>query len=295
MDNNPLATLLDYSGKILNFELFRIHEKLISVLDILSILLLFVAAIVASRFLKKALARLSREYRSLDESTAYNLGRIGHYCLLTLALILSLAHLGLDFTNIAIIAGALGVGIGFGLQTMANNFISGLIILFERNLNVGDFVELTSGLRGTIREINVRSSVINTQDNLDVLVPNSEMVSGSITNWTLNDKFYRLKVPFSVAYGSDKEQVKKAVLEAAKRVPATLDSDTQQPDIWLVELGDNGLGFNLVVWVDPKKSRAPGSVKSEYLWEIESSLREYNIEVPFPQRVVHLRPGTEEH
>ena len=162
---------------------------------------------------------------------------------------------------------------------------------------MGDFVQLSSGLNGTIREISVRATIIRTQDNLDILVPNADLVGSMVTNWTLNERFFRIRVPFGVAYGSDKDLVRKAVLEAADRVSVTLKlpGERFKPDVWLVGFGDSSLDFQLIVWVNPKEVKVPGSIQASYLREIESSLREYDIEIPFPQRDLHLKTVPEQN
>jgi len=136
----------------------------------------------------------------------------------------------------------------------------------------------------------MRSTLITTNDNIDILVPNSEFVGGRVINWTLREAHRRLRVPFGVAYGTDKELVKKAVLEAAENVPWTLQKiKARQPQVWLVEFGDSSLNFELVVWLTPEAVKRPGAVQAAYLWEIETKLNEHGIEVPFPQRDLHLR------
>jgi small-conductance mechanosensitive channel len=205
---------------------------------------------------------------------------------------MALSSIGLNFRNLALVAGALSVGIGFGLQSIVNNFVSGLIILFEHSLRVGDYIELDTGLTGTVKAINVRSTLINTNDNIDIVVPNSEFVSTRLTNWTLGERILRVRIPFGVAYGSDKDLVKKAALEAAAEVSYTLTHmKGREPDVWLVEYGDNSLNFLLLVWVNRQGARRPTRTRSTYLWALETKLTEYGIEIPFPQRDLHLRSG----
>src|SRR5690606_8387452 len=133
-----------------------------------------------------------------------------------------------QLTQFTVFAGAIGVGVGFGLQAIFSNFISGIILLFDRSLKVGDFVELEGDIRGTVRAINIRATRITTNDNIDVLVPNSEFVSKRVVNWTHGSVNRRIRVRFPVAYGVDKELVKKAALEAAARVPFTLALDGER-------------------------------------------------------------------
>jgi small-conductance mechanosensitive channel len=156
-------------------------------------------------------------------------------------------------------------------------------------------VELESGVYGEVREINMRSTLITTNDNVDILVPNSEFVSGRVTNWTLREAYRRIRVPFGVAYGSDKELVKKAALEAADRVSWTLRSSPKRmPNVLLVSFGESSLDFELIVWLTSEAVKRPLVVNAAYLWEIETSLRQYQIEIPFPQRDLHLRSGFQE-
>jgi small-conductance mechanosensitive channel len=215
-----------------------------------------------------------------------------HYVLILAALLIGLTSIGLDFSQLALVAGALSIGIGFGLQSVVNNFVSGLMILFERNLKIGDVVKLDTGVTGVVREINVRSTLITTNDNVDIAVPNSEFIAGKVVNYTLRDPFHRIHVPFSVAYGSDKERVRRVITEAARKLPFTLTTEKDRnPDVWLVKLGDNALEFELVVWINPAAVSRPGAVLASFVWEIETTLRENGIEIPYPQRDVRVRVG----
>ena len=238
------------------------------------------------------LGRLERRRQFAQSGSIYTLGRILHYVIITVALLVALGSMGLDFSNIALIAGALSVGIGFGLQSIVNNFVSGLILLFEGSLRVGDYIELDSGLTGIVKEISTRSTRINTNDNLDVVVPNSELVSNRLTNWTLRESIARMRIPFGVAYGTDKERVRKAALEAADGVEFTLrNAPGREPEVWLVNFGDSSLDFQLLVWVSRQGVRRPQRVRATYLWALETKLREHGIEIPFPQRDLHIRSG----
>jgi small-conductance mechanosensitive channel len=195
-------------------------------------------------------------------------------------------------TSFALFGGAVGVGIGFGLQNIFSNFISGIIILLERTLKVGDFVDLQSGVRGHVREIGMRFTRITTNDEVDILVPNAEFINGRVTNWTYENRLRRMRVPFGVAYGSDKAKVREAALRAAQRVKGTVLEAGREPDAWLVGFGDSSLNFELVVWVGPDLITRPGRTEAAYLWAIEDELRQAGIEIPFPQRDLHVRSGT---
>ncbi len=272
--------------------LFSIGETPVTGGDILRVLLIMVFAMLLSRGIRAAIRRVGDSDSSGTQASLYTVGRLTHYVIIIFAVFIALSSIGLSFGNLALVAGALSVGIGFGLQGIVNNFVSGLIILFEHSLRVGDYIELDTGLTGTVKSINVRSTLINTNDNIDIVVPNSEFVTARLTNWTLGERILRVRIPFGVAYGSDKDLVKQAALEAAAEVPYTLTNmKGREPDAWLTEFGDNSLNFLLLVWVNRQGARRPTRSRSAYLWALETKLREYGIEIPFPQRDLHLRSG----
>ncbi len=279
----------------LNSELFSVGETPVTYGTILRFIVILIAAWIVSRLVQKALQRYSDYRNSLAASSVYALKRITHYTILLIGFLIAIASMGIDLTKFAIFASALGIGVGFGLQNLISNFTSGIILLFDKTLKVGDFVELESGITGEVKEINIRSTIVTTNDNIDIIVPNSEFVSGRVTNWTMRDTYRRTKVPFGVAYGSDKDLVRKAVLEAAERVPHTLmDTSHRPPQVWLVEFGESALKFELVVWLKPEAVNRPSAVHAAFMWEIHSSLTEHKIEIPFPQRDLHIKSWHDE-
>ena len=272
--------------------LFHVGETPVTGQDIFRVLIILIVAYLLSRGIRYALMRASERDTSGNQATLYTLGRLSHYTIIIIALFVALSSIGLDFSNLALVAGALSVGIGFGLQSIVSNFVSGLIILFEHTLRVGDYIELDTGLTGTVKAINVRSTLINTNDNIDIVVPNSEFVTARLTNWTLGERVLRVRIPFGVAYGSDKETVRKAGIEAAEEVAYTLTHiKRRRPDVWLVDFGDSSLNFLLTVWVNREGARRPTRTRAAYLWALETKLTEYGIEIPFPQRDLNLRSG----
>jgi len=279
-------------ASLADFTLFSIGETPVAGDDILRVIVILTIAFLLSRGIRHAIHRFGASDSAGTQASLYTVGRLSHYAIIIFGLFIALSSIGLDFSNLALVAGALSVGIGFGLQSIVNNFVSGLIILFEHSLRVGDYIELDTGLTGTVKAINVRSTLINTNDNIDIVVPNSEFVTTRLTNWTLGERILRVRIPFGVAYGSDKELVKKAALEAATEVPYTLTHmKGREPDIWLVEYGDNSLNFLLLVWVNRQGARRPTRTRAAYLWALETKLSEHGIEIPFPQRDLHLRTG----
>lgn len=285
----------DKSAAWITTSLFKIGETPVTALGLLRVIVILTVAWWLSYGFRKGLDRLSQRREDLDCSALYTVGRLSHYVLIIIGFIVGLASIGVDFTNFALVAGAIAIGIGFGLQSIVNNFVSGLILLFERSLKVGDFVELATGTAGEVKEINVRSTLINTNDNVDIVVPNSEFMNTQVINWTLSEGYCRIHLPFRIAYGTDKEKVRQAGLEAAEKLPHTLRGvPGKNPGVWLVRFGESCLEFELVVWLTPRAVKRPGAVQAAYMWEIDSALRRHNIQVPFPQRDLHLRSGFRE-
>ncbi len=272
--------------------LFPVGETPVTGGDIIRAFVILLVAMLLSRGIRHAIRRVAGSDSSGTQASLYTVSRLTHYAIVIFAVFIALSSIGLDFGNLALVAGALSVGIGFGLQSIVNNFVSGLIILFEHTLRVGDYIELDTGLTGTVKSINVRSTLINTNDNIDIVVPNSEFVTTRLTNWTLGERILRVRIPFGVAYGTDKELVKKAALEAAAEVPYTLTNmKGREPDVWLTEFGDSSLNFLMLVWVNRQGARRPTRTRSAYLWALETKLGEYGIEIPFPQRDLNFRSG----
>jgi len=166
------------------------------------------------------------------------------------------------------------------------------VILFERSVKVGDFVDLQSGVMGRVSEISMRYTRITTNDSVDIFVPNSELTSGRVINWSYGHNFRRIHVPFGVAYGSDKQQVREAGQAAAKSVEGTIFGTGRDPEVWLVGFGDSSLDFELVVWVSRSLLVSPSRTQAKYLWALETELAKRGLEIPFPQRDLHLRSGS---
>ncbi len=280
------------SKELLNVSLFSIGEKPVTAGGIIKALIIFLLFWALSWLIRHFLDRLERQ-QHFELGSFYAGGRVLHYIILTVAGIAALGSLGLDFSSFALIAGALSVGIGFGLQTVVLNFVSGLILLFEGSIRVGDYVEMDSGVMGVVKEIRSRATLINTNDNVDVIVPNSELASNRMINWTLRESIARMRIPFSVAYGSDKELVQKAALEAAAEGEYCIrHTPGRRPAVRMISFGENGLHFELRVWVNRQGVRRPIFVRSSILWALDSKFQENGIKVPFPQRDLHLRDGS---
>ena len=273
----------------LGFSVLRSGDFSLTLGSLGAAVLLFVFCVVLSLLLQRLLRRYVRRYEHVNAASAYTVGRLLHYLLLLVGVLLALNATGIPMARFAVFAGALGVGLGFGLQAIFNNFVCGLILLFDRSLKVNDFVDLASGVHGRVRDIHIRATRITTNDDIDVLVPNSEFVNGRVVNWTVREGYRRMKVPFHVAYGSDKELVQQAALEAAHAVEFTLTREGDKaPQVRLIAFGDWAMKFQLVVWLNADATRRPGAALAAYNWAIHSALQAHAISIPLPQSEVHL-------
>jgi len=259
--------------------------------DIIAGIAIFVAIMVITGWIKRWMERRWLEHITRDRGTRDAATTVVGYIGFMLAAIVALSMAGVNITGLAVIAGALSVGIGFGLQAIVNNFVSGIILLFERPIKAGDFVSVGE-TEGFVKRISIRSTEIETLDNQDVLVPNSELISGRVTNWVLHNPYGRLRIQVGVAYGSDTDQVRRILEEAAMDHPEVItDGRAAGPKALFMGFGDSALEFELRVRIlrIPKRF----DVTSEINFEIDRRFREAGIQIPFPQRDLHIKewPG----
>lgn len=245
---------------------------------------LLYGSLLASWILQATLDEGPFSRRQLQAGVRISISRLIHYGFVLVGFLLALVTLGFEFREFAIIAGALGVGIGFGLQAIVNNFVSGLILLFERPIKVGDYIQLGEQW-GEIKRIGLRSTLVRTFDNSEIVVPNSDLVSNQVTNWTLSDRKSRITLPVGVAYGSDVTLVMRTLLESVKDNPLVLK--IPDPQVVFSGFGESSLDFRLLVWITDVDSRL--RAQTEILQEIDRRFRQLGIEIPFPQRDLHLR------
>jgi potassium-dependent mechanosensitive channel len=249
--------------------------------------LLMLSGWVRSRLRRRWLARTTMD-RGAREATVTIIGYLG----VALAFVIALAVAGFEFTNLAIIAGALSVGIGFGLQAIVNNFVSGLILLFERPIKTGDWI-VVGNTEGYVKRISIRSTMIQTFDRADVIVPNSDLISNQVTNWMLYDPRGRIRVPIGVAYGSDTEKVRELLLEIASTHPEVItDGTSPAPRVLFLQFGDSSLDFEVRCHIRNIDLRR--IVMSDLNFAIDKAFREHGVEIPFPQRDVHIRDWPQE-
>ncbi len=255
--------------------------------EILTAIAMFIALIMLTGWAKRWIENRWLRHMNLDRGARDALLAMVGYIGFVIAAITSLRFSGVSVASLAIIAGALSVGIGFGLQDIANNFISGLILLFERPIKSGDFVTI-AGVEGFVRKISIRSTEIETLDRRNVIVPNSELISGQVTNWVLRDPHGRLTLNIGVAYGSDVELVQKLLVEAAIEHPDVIkEGRAPGPKALFMEFGDSSLNFELRVWIHRIEKRF--DVVSGLNFAIDKAFRANGVEIPFPQRDLHVR------
>ncbi|WP_421978537.1 mechanosensitive ion channel family protein [Roseivirga seohaensis] len=270
----------------LNFALSKTGEDPLMLFELLRVIFLLVLLIFLSGKLKIIFVKQVMSRYSDDIGVNQSIGTIFQYVAVLiggLIIIQSTIELG----SLNVLAGALGVGIGFGLQNIANNFISGLIILFERPIKVGDRIEVGQ-VTGDIVRISSRATTVSTNDNISIIIPNAEFISKPVINWSHSGRNIRFHVPVGVAYKEDPAHIKSILLGIATKHPDVLQ--TPAPDVLFTEYGDNSLNFDLLVWTSTYINK-PTVLKSQLYYLIFEKFKEHNVEIPFPQRDIHIKTG----
>lgn len=275
-------------GEFLSKPIFTHGESRLSVGMILYLVLGSWLIIFLSRLISRLVVERILNKYGTDKGVSHAIGTIFRYIFIFVGLIVVIQATGIDLSALTILAGALGVGIGFGLQNVTNNFISGIIILFERPIKVGDRIELPEldNLAGDVVNISARSTTIITNDNIAILVPNSKFVSDTVINWSYNDANVRFNIPVGVSYKENPEVVKQILLSVALDHPGV--HRVPRPEVIFEEYGDSSINFLLRVYTD-EYIRKPKILKSELYFEIFKRFKEKGIEIPFPQRDVHVK------
>jgi small-conductance mechanosensitive channel len=276
-------------GNFLSTRLFRVGETPVTVSSLLLSLAILIASLLLSRFVRTFVADRLLGRTRLAVGSRYAIGRVFGYLVLALGILFALQPLGVNATTLAFFGGALGIGLGFGLQDVVKNFVAGLIILVERPIQVGDSIEI-GDVTGDVTEIRGRATVIRTNDDIYLIVPNSKFITDTITNRSYRQRRVRYRIPVGVAYGTDPKAVEEALLEAASRSENVLEDPP--PRVWFREFGDSALQFELLCW-SSKLLHNAGSFRSELNHLIYDALKTRGIEIPFPQRDVHVRSGRE--
>jgi small-conductance mechanosensitive channel len=269
--------------RVLDYAVFPSSK--ITVASLLSLIFLFVLVVVAERVVRRYFITRLLQRTHLEPAMQFALARVVGYALLGLGFFISLQMVGVNLTSLSFLAGAVGVGFGFGLQNIISNFISGLIILAERPIAIGDRVEI-GGVAGQVREISLRSTTVVTNDNMAIIVPNADFITQRVTNWSYEDPRVRFRIPFGVAYGTDLPMLRKLMQAVADEHPKALKEPA--PELFFVGFGDSSLNFELAVW-SSESTISPRRFRSDLFFAIEKKLRDSGIEIPYPQQDLHVR------
>lgn len=285
MDSAAPPSLLSDMLDFLAVPLFHLGGNPITALNLLEFVVLSAFIVIAEVVLRRIFIQRVLARTHLDEGMRFAIARITGYVFLTLGFYIALKVVGIDLSSLAVLAGAIGVGLGFGLQNIVHNFISGIIILAERPISIGDRVEV-NGVAGKVARINLRSTIVVTNDNISVIVPNSNFISEPVVNWSHGDPKVRINIPVGIAYGSDVPKFRQLMLDIALAQPEVLRDP--KPNIFFIGFGDSSLDFEIGVWT-AEMLQNPKRFRSELNYSIEAALRKNGIQIPFPQRDLHLR------
>ena len=265
--------------------LFKLGDSEISLSTILYMLIAFIVLNYVAKKSKSVIVEKVLAKANLEKGASATIGTISKFLILLIGSIIIIQSAGIDLSALSLLAGALGVGIGFGLQNITDNFISGIIILLEKPIKVGDRIEVGS-IAGDVIKISVRATTVQTNDNISIIVPNSEFISQTVINWSHNDRNIRFRFPVGVSYKEEPEKVKKVLLEVAAANPNVLTKPA--PQVLFDEFADSSLNFYLAVWTTSHTDK-PNVLKSELYFEIFRQFAEKGIEIPYPQRDIYVK------
>ena len=265
-------------------QLISFGELKITPAILLTSMLIILIAYGISRLLQRMLRRSVFEQIDINKGSQSAICRLLHIIIMCIGTFIAIEYTGIDLTTLAAVSAVLLVGIGLGLQNITHNFISGLILLFERPVQEGDFVEV-GGVQGSVQAVNAYSTKVETLDKVTIIVPNSHFLSQDVTNWSFQESKVRIHVPVGVSYGADVELVAETLLEVGRAHPEVLSDP--EPQMQFLAFGDSSLNFDLLVWIeDPTRQYF---VISDLNFAIVQAFRERDITIPFPQRDLHVR------
>lgn len=271
--------------RLLDFSIFKVGGLAVTPIFLIKVVIFITLLIIASNLLQRVLLARVLRHLNIAESQKYALGRFATYTIVFGGLFVGLQSLGVNLNSLVVFGGALGVGVGLGLQNVVANFVAGIILLVEQPIRIGDRIE-TKDTLGDVVRIDARSTWVRTNENVVIIVPNSDFINNPVTNWTANDPRVRISVPVGVGYSSSPDQVRQILLDAARKHPDVLDDPA--PDVIFAGYGDNSLDFVLRVWTE-HHSHTPQILKSDLYFTVFERFAESKIELPFPQRDIHLR------
>ncbi|MFH1723684.1 MAG: mechanosensitive ion channel domain-containing protein [Elusimicrobiota bacterium] len=280
----PVAHGMSLAARVLTTPFLSFGETRLSLVSVSVAGAIIYFGVVSSRIMQRIVLLRFEDKTVFERGPGYAVMRIVHYVIIVASSMVALQTIGFRLTSVAVVGGFLGVGLGFGLKNVTENFISGIILLLEQPIRVGDKVSVQD-LIGTVKRIGIRSTVIDTFDNITLILPNSVLVQEQVINWSHSDPKIRIHVPFGVAYGSDIPRLRAAAIKTALDAPRVLKSPS--PELRFLGFGDSSLDFDLLVWIDEPLNQFV--VKSDIYYALERALRESGIEIPFPQRDVHIK------
>ncbi|MCF6457488.1 mechanosensitive ion channel domain-containing protein [Pseudoalteromonas sp. MMG024] len=270
----------------LNFPLFKFNERVVTLIEVLAVPLWLIASVWLSHFIIKMIGkRLTKKNK--DPNIVHLVQRILYVVALAIIFMTTLSMINVPITAFAFLSGAIAIGFGFGAQNIINNFISGWILMGEKPIRIGDFLEV-EGVKGVVEEINTRSTRIRRVDGVHMLIPNSKLLENTVTNWTLRDKLVRGTVAVGVAYGTDCQSVKRIMLEVANAQPDTLNEDGRAPLVFFQDFGDNSLLFEVYFWINSQVEGGLRLVASNIRFGLDEAFKAADITIAFPQRDIHL-------
>lgn len=274
---------------VLFYPLLTMGDVSITLILICKVIVLVLIGVWMLKVIRRKTAMVLAEKTAMAPGAINSMTTLIYYISLVLGVFIVLSIIGFNVSQLGMIFGALGVGIGFGLQTVFNNFFSGILLLTEQTIQVGDYVQLQTGVDGEVRKISIRATIVRTFDGEDVIVPNSEFVSSRVNTWSFGDNWRRLKIPFGVAYGSDPEEVVRLAEEAAREVRITKEDTAHPLRIFFEGFGNNSLDFSIRPWCWMNQIHAQTGMISDYYFALFKKLKGAGIDIPFPQTDLHLK------
>ena len=284
-ESDSVSGVLGVIKKVLTYPLIKMGESNLTLQSLIILGILFVLVIVIEKIVRERVIMRIFEKTEFPEALEYGIARILGYVFMVIGFYMAFQIVGIDLSSLTIIAGGISVGVGFGLQNIINNFVSGIIIFAEQPIAIGDRVEV-SGIAGRVVKISLRSTMVETSDNITMIVPNADFISQTVTNWSYSDPKVRIRIPVGVAYGTDPKEVEKLLLEVAEEDSRTLKDP--KANVIFRAFGASSLDFELAAWTKEMSTR-PTSYISGMNFAIDKKFREHDIEIPFPQQDLHIR------
>lgn len=275
-----LSTVFLFSKK----PIAEIGNTRISILDILVAIIIFYISLTFSRNIKHLLEKKMNQIPGMERGRIHLISMITGYGIIIIGVFIAFSIVGINLTTLKVLLGALGVGIGFGLQTLVNNLISGFLILSDKSIVPGDIIEVDSIL-GTVENVELRATIVRTFNNVEIIIPNADLVSKNVINLTHSNTLIRMNIPIGVAYSSDPFMVREVLIKALSELEETIEKPPT--DIYFSDFGDSSLNFTALIWTD--KAEKKEKIESEARYTIWKTLKENNIEIPFPQLDLHIK------